>query len=64
MIQLRNSGTILILTKDNNNISVVDQVGFLLEYSLKRKNYIYQYEIGNENMDEIITIKIDEYNNG
>ena len=51
------SGTILMLTKDHNNISVVDQVGFLLEYSLKQKNYMYKYEIGNETIDEITVIK-------
>ncbi len=56
------SGTILMLTKDYNNISVVDQVGFLLEYSLKQKNYMYKYEIGNENIDEITTIKVGKYN--
>ena len=51
------SGTILMLTKDHNNISVVDQVRFLLEYALKQKNYMYKYEIGNEKIDEITVIR-------
>ncbi len=56
------SGTVLMLTKDHYNISVVDQVGFLLEYALKQKNYMYQYEIGKESVDEITTIKVGKYN--
>jgi hypothetical protein len=51
-----------MLTKDHYNISVVDQVGFLLEYALKQKNYMYQYEIGNESINEITTIKVGKYN--
>ncbi len=50
------SGTILMLTKDHYNISVVDQVGFLLEYAFKQKNYMYKYEIGNERREEITKI--------
>ena len=56
------SGTILMLTKDHYNISVVDQVGFLLDYALKQKNYMYKYEIGKESKDEITTIEIGKYN--
>lgn len=56
------SGTILMLTKDHYNISVVDQVGFLLDYALKQKNYMYKYEIGKESKDEITTIEVGKYN--
>lgn len=56
------SGTILMLTKDYYNISVVDQVGFLMAYAFKQKNYMYKYEIGSERRDEITTIKVGEKN--
>ena len=54
------SGTILMLTKDHYNISVFDQVGFLMEYAFKQKNYLYKYEIGSEIAEEITTIKVGE----
>lgn len=38
------SGSVLMLTKDNNNISVVDQVGFLIKYQYRQKKYKYVYK--------------------
>jgi len=54
------SGTILMLTKDHYNISVFDQVGFLMAYAIKQKNYLYKYEMASEITKEITTIKIGE----
>ncbi len=39
------SGTVLMLTKDNSNISVVDQVGFLIKYRFRQKKYRYVYKL-------------------
>jgi hypothetical protein len=47
-----------MLTKDHYNISVFDQVGFLMEYAIKQKNYLYKYEMASEITKEITTIKV------
>lgn len=39
------SGAVLMLTKDNNNISVVDQVGFLIKFRFGQKKYRYVYRM-------------------
>ena len=39
------SGTVLMLTKDNFNISVVDQIGFLIKYQFRQKKYRYVYKL-------------------
>ncbi len=39
------SGSVIMLTKDISNISVVDQIGFLLKYQLRQKKYRYKYKI-------------------
>jgi hypothetical protein len=39
------SGTVLMLTKDSSNISVVDQVGFLIKYQFRQKKYMYVYKL-------------------
>jgi len=54
------SGIILMLTKDHYNISVFDQVGFLLEYGIKQKNYMYKYEMNSTKTDEITVIQTKE----
>jgi hypothetical protein len=38
------SGTVMMLTKDKNNISVVDQVGFMLKFVRSQKVYKYKYQ--------------------
>lgn len=37
------SGSIMMLTKDKNNISVVDQVGFMIRFARSQKVYKYKY---------------------
>lgn len=39
------SGAVLMLTKDNSNISVVDQMGFIIKYQFGQKKYKYVYRI-------------------
>ncbi len=39
------SGSVLMLTKDNSNISVVDQMGFLIKYQFRKKKYMYVYRL-------------------
>ncbi|QUH31110.1 hypothetical protein [Vallitalea guaymasensis] len=39
------SGTVIMLTKDNSNISVVDQIGFLIKYRFRQKKYRYVYKL-------------------
>ncbi|SKC77729.1 hypothetical protein [Maledivibacter halophilus] len=44
------SGSVMMLTKDISNVSVVDQIGFLLKYALSQKKYRYKYKL--ERKDE------------
>lgn len=37
------SGSVMMLTKDKNNISVVDQVGFMIKFAKSQKFYRYKY---------------------
>lgn len=37
------SGSVMMLTKDKNNISVVDQVGFMIKFARSQKVYRYKY---------------------
>ncbi len=37
------SGSVMMLTKDKNNISVVDQVGFMVRFARSQKIYKYKY---------------------
>jgi hypothetical protein len=37
------SGSVMMLTKDKNNISVVDQVGFMVRFARSQKVYKYKY---------------------
>ena len=37
------SGSVMMLTKDKNNISVVDQVGFMVKFARSQKIYKYKY---------------------
>lgn len=37
------SGSVMMLTKDRNNISVVDQVGFMVRFARGQKVYRYKY---------------------
>jgi hypothetical protein len=39
------SGAVLMLTKDNSNISVVDQMGFIMKYQFGQKKYKYIYRM-------------------
>ena len=39
------SGAVLMLTKDNSNISVVDQMGFIIRYQFGQKKYKYVYRM-------------------
>lgn len=39
------SGAVLMLTKDNSNISVVDQMGFIIRYQFGQKKYKYFYRM-------------------
>jgi Cu/Ag efflux pump CusA len=36
-------GSVMMLTKDKNNISVVDQVGFMVRFAKSQKVYRYKY---------------------
>ncbi|MDA3846928.1 MAG: hypothetical protein PF505_10380 [Vallitaleaceae bacterium] len=37
------SGSVMMLTKDKTNISVVDQVGFMVRFARSQKVYKYKY---------------------
>lgn len=37
------SGSVMMLTKDKTNISVVDQVGFMMRFARSQKVYKYKY---------------------
>lgn len=37
------AGSVMMLTKDNNNISVVDQVMFMFKFAKSQKVYKYKY---------------------
>jgi len=37
------SGSVMMLTKDKSNISVVDQVGFMIRFARSQKIYKYKY---------------------
>lgn len=37
------SGSVMMLTKDKTNISVVDQVGFMVKFARSQKIYKYKY---------------------
>lgn len=37
------AGSVLMLTKDKTNISVVDQVGFMIKFAKSQKIYKYKY---------------------
>ena len=37
------AGSVMMLTKDKNNISVVDQVGFMVRFAKSQKVYKYKY---------------------
>ncbi|MGV8149789.1 MAG: hypothetical protein ACLKAK_08495 [Alkaliphilus sp.] len=37
------AGSVMMLTKDISNISVVDQVGFMIKYLKRQKKYRYKY---------------------
>jgi len=37
------SGSVMMLTKDKTNISVVDQVGFMIHFAKSQKIYKYKY---------------------
>lgn len=37
------AGSVMMLTKDNTNISVVDQVGFMIKFAKSQKKYKYKY---------------------
>lgn len=39
------SGAVLMLTKDNSNISVVDQMRFIIRYQFGQKKYKYVYRM-------------------
>ncbi|MBM7562913.1 hypothetical protein [Fusibacter tunisiensis] len=38
------AGSVMMLTKDRSNISVVDQVGFMIRFSRSQKYYPYKYQ--------------------
>jgi len=38
------SGSVMMLTKDHTNISVVDQVGFMVRFARSQKVYPYKYQ--------------------
>jgi hypothetical protein len=38
------AGSVMMLTKDRSNISVVDQVGFMIRFARSQKNYLYKYQ--------------------
>lgn len=37
------AGSVMVLTKDKTNISVLDQIGFLIKYIKSQKIYRYKY---------------------
>lgn len=37
------SGSVMMLTKDKTNVSVVDQVGFMVKFARSQKVYKYKY---------------------
>lgn len=37
------AGSVMMLTKDQNNVSVVDQVSFMIRFERSQKNYPYKY---------------------
>ena len=37
------AGTVVMLTKDKTNISVVDQIGFMIKFYKSQKKYSYKY---------------------
>jgi hypothetical protein len=39
------AGSVLMLTKDISNVSVVDQIAFLLKFELRQKKYMYKYKL-------------------
>ncbi len=38
------AGSVMMLTKDKTNISVVDQVGFIIKFARSQKKYPYKYQ--------------------
>lgn len=38
------AGSVMMLTKDHTNISVVDQVGFMIRFARSQKYYPYKYQ--------------------
>jgi len=44
MILVAIAGSVMMLTKDHTNISVVDQVGFMIRFARSQKNYLYKYQ--------------------
>jgi hypothetical protein len=38
------AGSVMMLTKDHTNISVVDQVGFMVRFARSQKYYPYKYQ--------------------
>ncbi|WP_430885119.1 hypothetical protein [Fusibacter sp. JL216-2] len=38
------AGSVMMLTKDHTNISVVDQVGFMVRFARSQKFYPYKYQ--------------------
>ena len=38
------AGSVMMLTKDRSNISVVDQVGFMIRFARSQKYYPYKYQ--------------------
>ena len=43
MILVAIAGSVMLLTKDHTNISVVDQVGFMVRFARSQKIYPYKY---------------------
>jgi len=37
------AGSVMMLTKDHNNVSVVDQVGFMIRFERSQKKFKYKY---------------------
>ena len=44
MILVAIAGSVMMLTKDHTNISVVDQVGFMIRFVRSQKIYPYKYQ--------------------
>ncbi len=38
------AGSVMMLTKDHTNVSVVDQVGFMIRFARSQKVYPYKYQ--------------------